>query len=74
VVTTRWWQLCGGPDTFDFNYVTFTGSRQGVVVNLRPGTVTGQAIWNADRRVHHSEHHDRVLFRAVTDGGKRLSL
>jgi hypothetical protein len=31
-----------------------------------------QAIWNADRMVHHSEHQDRVLFRSVTDGGKRV--
>jgi uncharacterized DUF497 family protein len=31
-----------------------------------------QAIWNADRMVHHCDHEDRVLFRSVTDGGKRV--
>jgi Ca2+-binding RTX toxin-like protein len=31
-----------GPNTFDFNFVSFIGSRRGVVVNLRTGIATGQ--------------------------------
>lgn len=31
-----------------------------------------EAIWNADRMVRHREHADRVLFRSVTDGSRRL--
>lgn len=31
-----------------------------------------QAIWNADRMFRHREEPDRVLFRSMTDGGRRL--
>lgn len=31
-----------------------------------------QAIWNADSMTRHREQRDRVLFRAKTDGGRRL--
>lgn len=31
-----------------------------------------QAIWNADRMTRHREQRDRVMFRAKTDGGRRL--
>jgi hypothetical protein len=31
-----------------------------------------QAIWNAEREIPHREYPDRVLFRSVTDGGRRL--
>ena len=31
-----------------------------------------QAIWNAVQLTRHREHHDRVLFRSRTDGGRRL--
>jgi hypothetical protein len=31
-----------------------------------------QAIFNARRAVRSHDHEDRVLFRSVTDGGRRL--
>ena len=31
-----------------------------------------QAIWNADAAFRHPGHADRLLFRSVTDGGKRV--
>ena len=31
-----------------------------------------QALWNADRMIRHRVHHDRVLIRSRTDGGRAV--